>query len=74
MRKYFPLERCNIQSAIEIARKSRFFSHVSEETTYFVIAFDSRGFAGWLDPGFHIQINLLKASGNSWLPGAHVNE
>lgn len=74
LNKYFPVEGCNIENAIRISRRSRFFSHVSEEKTYYIIAFDSRGFAGPLDPGFHVQISLLKASGNSWLPAAHVNQ
>ncbi len=72
--RHFPVEGCNIQAAISIAQKSRFFSHVSETRTYYVIAFDSRGFTGLMDPGFHVQITLLKVSGNSWLPAAHVNQ
>jgi hypothetical protein len=71
---YFPVEGCDIQTAIQTARRSRFFSHVSDQPTYYSIIFDSRGFAGVLDPGFHVQISLLKASGNSWLPAAHVNK
>ena len=74
LKKYFPVEGCNIESAIRISRRSQFFSHVSEEKTYYIVAFDSRGFAGPLDPGFHVQISLLKASGNSRLPAAHVNQ
>jgi hypothetical protein len=74
IRSYFPVEGCNIQQAIKTSRNSRFFSHVSEEETYYVIAFDSKGLAGLMDPGLHVQINLLKASGNSWLPSANINQ
>src|SRR6266478_7999709 len=72
--RHFPVEGCNIQAAIRIAQKSRFFFHVSETRTYYVLAFDSRGFTGPMDSGFHVQITLLKVSGNSWLPAAHVNQ
>lgn len=71
--QHFPMTVCDIHEAISVARKSRFFSHISEEKTYYVLAFDSRGFAGDMDQGFHVQINFLKASGESWLPSAHVN-
>jgi hypothetical protein len=74
LNRYFPVQGCDIQNAIRVARESRFFSHVSEETTYYIIAFDSRGFAGPADPGFHVQLSLLKASGDSRLPAAHVNQ
>jgi hypothetical protein len=74
LNRSFPVEGCDIQGAIRVSRQSRFFSHVSEEITYYVIAFDSRGFAGPMDPGFHVQVSLLKASGNSRLPAAHVNQ
>jgi hypothetical protein len=74
LRRYFPVEACDIQEVIKVARRSRFFSHVSEEVTYFAIVFDSKGFAGLLDPGIHVQVNLLKASGDSWLPSANINK
>jgi hypothetical protein len=46
LKKYFPVEGCDIESAVRISRRSRVFSHVSEEKTYYIVAFDSRGFAG----------------------------
>ena len=73
LNKYFPVVGCDIREAIEAARKSQFFLHAAEETIYYVVVFDSRGFAGRSDPGFHVQIAFLKASGNSWLPSANIN-
>jgi hypothetical protein len=74
LNRYFPVEGCDIQDAIGIARESRFFSLVSEEKTYYVIVFDSKGVAGWANPGFYVQFSLIKTSGNSRLPAAHVNQ
>ena len=73
MHEYFPVESCDIAQAIELARQSRFFSYTVTEKTYDIIVFDSRGFAGPRDPGFYVQINFRKESGNSWLPSAMVN-
>jgi hypothetical protein len=72
LKKYFSVERCNIEEVIRTSRQSRFFSHVSEERTYFVVAFDSKGLSS--RPGFYVQVSLLKANGNSQLPFAIVNQ
>ena len=73
LKKYFPVERCDIVEIVAISRASRFFSHVSETSTYYVIAFDSKGYADPY-PGFYVQFSLIKESGNSRLPFAKVNQ
>ena len=64
--KHLPVEGCDIQSATEIARRSRFFSHTSDVGSYVVIAFTSKGFEGYF--GLDIQFTLVKASGASQHP------
>ena len=73
LNEHFPVVACDIHQAIEGARRSRFFAYTAEEKNYYLVVFDSKGLAGRFDPGFHVQINFRKDSGNSWLPSAHVN-
>jgi hypothetical protein len=71
--RYFPVEACDIEKAIEISRQSRFFSYTSEAPRYYLIAFDTRGSSSIFDTGYHVQIGFLKTTGNSWLPSANIN-
>src|SRR5262249_10496081 len=41
LRRYFPVEHCNIQRTIEIAQNSPYFVEVSESPNVYVILFDS---------------------------------
>ena len=66
MLKHLPVEGCDIEKAIEVVKRSRFFSHVSDTRTYVVIAFSSKGFEGY--SGLDIQFSLVKASGASQHP------
>jgi hypothetical protein len=69
----FPIKGCNIEEAVEISRRARFFSSVSEDPRYYVIEFNSRGLSGILDPGYRVLIGFSKGTGNSLLPSANIN-
>jgi hypothetical protein len=69
----FPVTGCDIETSLEICRKSKFFEYVSETRDYYVVQFNSRGFVKNY-AGFTVLFGLLKESGNSWLPFAKVNE
>jgi hypothetical protein len=71
--EHFPVEGCDVQGAIGIAQQSPFFSMADEQPTYFNIIFDSVPKSD-LPRGIRVQISLLKASGNSWLPAAYPNQ
>lgn len=69
----FPIEGCNVQAVLEISRKSRFFSYVSETRHYHLMVFDSKKLSSPIDPGYHVQIGFSKDTGNSLLPSANIN-
>jgi len=69
--KYLPVENCNINELLEIARASRFFDSISDQRTYYVIALNSRGLSS--RPGFAVQVSLVKSTGASRLPFVKVN-
>jgi len=66
---YFPIERCNIEDVLKIARASGFFVSSEEQVAYYNIAFKS----GSVSSGFLVQISLNKKTGNLELPFAKVN-
>jgi hypothetical protein len=68
LRKHFPMHGCDVEKVIDAARRSTFFSAVTEMQTYFVIAFDSAGLKG--NGHLQISIGFIKASGDSSLPFA----
>ena len=72
--KHLPLENCDVQEAIKTVKGARFLSHIAGEKTYVSFVFDTKGFAGPSDPGFHVQLSFDKASGNSQLPFVMVNK
>ena len=69
--KYFPVEKCNIEDTLSIARSSRFFVSSGESQKYYSISFSSAGVSS--RPGFAVQISLAKGTGNLELPFAKVN-
>ena len=48
--KYFPVEKCNIEDVLAVARGSRFFVGSEEWGTYYLIQFNSAGVSR--RPGF----------------------
>jgi hypothetical protein len=72
LKKYFPLERCDVEEAVKISRRSKFLSSVSESWREYVIVFSSASPAR-PHSGFFISFGLVKASGDSELPFAKVN-
>jgi hypothetical protein len=72
LRQYFPVKSCNIPEAVEICRGSKYFDHVSEDRTYYVIAFSSKPSS--LSSRIYVQLSLQKDSGDSQLPFAKVKK
>lgn len=68
--KYFPIEKCNIEDVLAIARTSRFFVGSEEMGTYSV-AFNSAGVSS--RPGFAVLISVDKKTGNLERPFAKIN-
>jgi hypothetical protein len=69
--KYFPVEKCNIEDVLAVARGSRFFVGSEEWGTYYLIQFNSAGVSR--RPGFAVQISVEKKTGNLERPFAKVN-
>ena len=69
--KYFPVEKCNIEDVLAVARGSRFFVGSEEWGTYYLIQFNSGGVSR--RPGFAVQISVEKKTGNLERPFAKVN-
>src|ERR1700722_11113975 len=63
--KYFPLTGCDADSALELCRKSRYFSAVTKQGDTIVVAFESTE-----NPhsGIYLQFSIDQRSGNSSLP------
>jgi hypothetical protein len=72
LKTYFPLERCDVEEAVRISHRSKFFSSVSESRREFVIVFTSAT-PDRPHSGFYVSFGLVKASGNSEFPFAKVN-
>jgi hypothetical protein len=76
-KKYFPLKHCDIQEAITISRRSRYFKRADDMPKYYAIIFDSKPafpFSYSSDLGFYVQFSLWKDSGNSSGPFEKVNK
>lgn len=72
LKTHFPLEHCDIPTALQISRSSRYFVEISESPHLYVILFDSNKFSKHF--GIRIQFGLLKTSGNSSSPSAIVKQ
>src|SRR5262249_5179689 len=73
LKKYFPIEGCDVEEAIKISRSSKYFVAVSRNIDVDVIVFNNAGFFN-RHSGFMVQFGLRKPSGDTELPYAMVNE
>jgi hypothetical protein len=71
LQKYFPLKHCDIQNAITIGSKSKYFRGAEESQTKYVFVF-SNALSGPFS-GFNVLFALVKASGDSEHPFAQVH-
>jgi hypothetical protein len=69
--KYLPVESCDVDEVLDIARRSRFFDSISDQRTYHAVGFNSRGVRS--RSGFAVQVGFVKATGASRLPFVKVN-
>jgi hypothetical protein len=67
---HFPLEGCDIETALQICRGSRYFVHISESPHVYVVLFDTNKYSK--HSGIQVQFGVSKASGSSSLPFAKV--
>jgi len=68
----FPLKNCNVDEALKIVGKSKYFASVEGGRDEYVISFGNA--RGRPHTGYRIGFSLLKQSGNSNLPYALVNK
>jgi hypothetical protein len=71
LQRTFPLKNCDIDTAIAISRKSKYFVSVEDGGNRYVFVF-SNAFSGAFS-GFNVLFSLLKASGDSESPFAQVH-
>jgi hypothetical protein len=71
LQRSFPLKNCDIDTAIAISRKSKYFVSVEDGGNRYVFVF-SNAFSGAVS-GFNVLFSLLKASGESESPFAQVH-
>jgi hypothetical protein len=71
LQKYFPLKNCDIQNAIVISRKSKYFRGADGGRDRYVFVF-SNAFSGPFS-GFNVLFSLLKSTGDSEHPFAQVH-
>lgn len=69
-KKYFPLEKCDIEKAIKICSKSKYFTGSRDSGTFITITFN-RPKTYWR-LGVDVSFGLTKDDGNSRLPFAIV--
>jgi hypothetical protein len=74
LQRHFPLKNCDIETAITISRKSKYFASASEQPTSYVIAFTSATPASPPFSGFDVSFGLSKASGDSQYPFAQIHK
>jgi len=74
LERSFPLKNCDIQTAITISRKSKYFASANEQPTSYVIAFTSATSMSLPLSGFDGSFGLSKASGDSRLPFAQIHK
>jgi len=71
LKRSFPLKNCDIDTAIAICRKSKYFVSVEDGGNRYVFVF-SNAFSGAFS-GFNVLFSLLKASGDSESPFAQIH-
>jgi hypothetical protein len=74
LQRTFPLKNCDIESAITISRKSKYFASASEQPTSYVIAFTSATPTSPPFSGFDVSFGVSKASGDSQYPFAQIHK
>jgi hypothetical protein len=74
LRQHFPLKNCDIETAITISRKSKYFASVAEQPTWYVISFTSAFPGSPPFSGFDVSFALSKASGDSQYPFAQIHK
>jgi hypothetical protein len=74
LRQHFPLKNCDIETAITISRKSKYFASASEQPTLYVIAFTSATPTSPPFSGFDVTFGLSKGTGDSRLPFAQIHK
>jgi hypothetical protein len=73
LKKYFPVQGCDVEESIKICRASKYLVGVSRDRDVDVFVFDSSKFWRWRS-GFMVSFGLRKPSGDSELPYAQVNK
>jgi hypothetical protein len=71
LQRSFPLKNCDMETAIAICRKSKYFRGAQEGRTNYVFVF-TNAFSGPFS-GFNVLFSLVKASGDSESPFAQVH-
>jgi hypothetical protein len=71
LQRSFPLKNCDIETAITISRKSKYFRGAQEGRTNYAFVF-TNAFSGPFS-GFNVLFSLLKASGDSESPFAQIH-
>jgi hypothetical protein len=74
LKRFFPIEKCDIEAAISVCRQSKFFLSADIGQRVTVIIFNSGANGRRSESGYEVSFGISNETGNTQFPSARPNK